>query len=705
MTPVPPGRRPIAWVFAAAVAAAPAFGGAGPPFGAYVERNYHVGEATAAVVLEHERGLPAAVRVSAVVGPTGVRAEAPLSAGAETRLEVPIADLPAGTHGVRVEVRGGGTLWRGRVEVVKRPPPPAGVRVVQVDRRRRALLLDGEPWFPLGIFGVFPEHLPEVADAGFDLTMRWKGVTTADRVDRTRPADGPHNRRAVRDYLDRVHAAGLLALEAPVKLAEEPLYVKYRDREWGRKFPVVNREVTPAVVRAARDHPAVVGYYNYDEPDDFYPDQPDHPKHLLMRTGVEEWTRTVRRLDPYHPALTLFAVDLTKVADWDAWDVPLRDHYPRPGRPLVETFRAASASAAVADGRREPFVFTPLFEKSSGHPLPLSPAEQRAQTYLALAADVRGLFYWDWPAAYGPNWETLKALAGEVNRLSPVLLTRSPRQSVDYERGGTADAVKALVKNFGGGCRLIVVNAEPRPAAVRFGLPFEPGGPVRRTFGDDVPAAGAAFADRLEPYGRRVYRLPRPWPEGGRLTLSIDLEGEPAGGAAAPTGAGGDGEDLLTGGGFERDAADLPGWPAGWHPADTVMESGVTDAAAGGRWAIVDGGGRSGGRALRLIKTEPGVADSAGVFERAEAPAACQDVTLPAAGRYVLTAWLRADRPVRARATVGWAGAEDVEVGVDWRRYEFEVHRPAGRTSVRLYLMQRGTLYLDDVSLRPAGPG
>ena len=117
---------------------------------------------------------------------------------------------------------------------------------------------------------------------------------------------------------------------------------------------------------------------------------------------------------------------------------------------------------------------------------------------------------------------------------------------------------------------------------------------------------------------------------------------------------------------------------------------------------MVAGAGRSGGRALRLVKTEPGVADSEGVFERAEAPAACQDVTLPAAGRYRLTAWLRADRPARVRAMVGWSAAGDVEVGPGWRRYEFGADRPAGRTFVRLYLLSEGTLFLDDVALRPA---
>ena len=681
-----------------------------PAIDAVVERNYYIDEPAAAVVLEAgDAGLSGAARLAASVeGPGGAvkRYEAPVRDGA-AGLSAPIGDWPAGEYAVRLEVRdGGGIVWEGRDRIVKRPPPPAGARVVQIDRVRRTLLLDGEPWFPLGVIGAPPESLPEVAGAGFDLTMRWKGVTTADRFDRGKPADHPDNRRAVRDYLDRVRDAGLLALEAPVKLVEESMYLKYRDPAWAEKYPVVNREITPAVVRLARDHPAVVGYYSYDEPDDFYPDQPDHPKHLLMREGVEEWYRTVSRLDPYHPVMTLFAADLTKVRDWDAWDVPLRDFYPVPGRPLVETHRVAAISAAVADRRHEPFLFTPLFERSSGRPLPLSPGEQRAQTYLALTGGARGLFYWDWPAAYGPNWEMLGRLAGEVNELAPALLTRSPGQSVEYDRPGTEDVVKALVKDHDGGGLLIAVNAEPRPARVRFGLPFPLPGPVGRTFGDPVPAAGAAFSDRIEPHGRRVYRLPSPWPAGGRLTLSVRQEQDDNGDEGGGGDAGGDeptdGENLLTGGGFERDAPGLPGWPAGWHPADTVMESGVTDAAAGGRWAVLADGGRSGGRALRLIKATPGIADSAGVMERAAAPAACQEVTLPASGTYALSAWLRADRPARVRAMVGWAASTDLNVGTEWRRFEVTAEGEAGGSFVRLYLLSEGALFLDDVSLERA---
>ena len=680
---------------------------AGSGIDAVVERNYYVGEPAAAVVLEaRDAGLSDAARLAASVeGPGGAvkRYDVPVRDGA-AELSAPIGDWPAGEYGVRLEVRdGGGAVWEGRDRIVKRPPPPAGVRVVQIDRVRRTLLLDGEPWFPLGVIGAPPESLPEVAGAGFNLTMRWKGVTTADRFDRGKPADHPDNRRAVRDYLDRVHDAGLLALEAPVKLVEESMYLKYRDPAWERKYPVVNREITPAVVRLARDHPAVVGYYSYDEPDDFYPDSPDDPRRLLMREGVEQWYRTVSRLDPYHPVMTLFAADLTKVRDWDAWDVPLRDFYPLPGRPLAETHRVAAISAAVAERRHEPFVFTPLFEKSSGRPLPLSPGEQRAQTYLALTGGAKGLLYWDWPAAYGPNWEMLGRLAGEVNELAPALLTRSPAKSVEYGIAGTEDVVKALVKDHDGGCLLIAVNAEPRPARVRYGLPFPLPGPVGRTFGDPVPAAGATFSDRIEPHGRRVYRLPRPWPAGGRLTLSVRQEdGDETGDETESGSEPDDGDNLLTGGGFERDAPGLPGWPAGWHPADTVMESGVTDAAAGGRWAVLADGGRSGGRALRLIKATPGIADSAGVMERAAAPAACQEVTLPATGTYALSAWLRADRPARVRAMVGWAAPTDLNVGTEWRRFEVTAEREAGGSFVRLYLLSEGALMLDDVSLERA---
>ena len=225
--------------------------------------------------------------------------------------------------------------------------PGRGEADGQANRPAVNMTRDAQPWFPLGVIGVPAEHFGDLRRAGFDLTMRWKGDTTRRRYDRGQSFDSGHNRATVLPYLDAAHAAGLKVIEAPIKLVEESLYVKFRDADWRDKYPIISHQIVPGIVRLTRDHPAVVGYYSYDEPDDFYPEQPEHPKHLLMRRGVEEFRQVVHQLDPHRPVMTLFAVDLQKVRDWDAWDVALRDFYIGVDQPMT---RVCDVARAVGGG-------------------------------------------------------------------------------------------------------------------------------------------------------------------------------------------------------------------------------------------------------------------------------------------------------------------------------------------------------------------
>ncbi|MFA9477951.1 hypothetical protein ACERK3_06525 [Phycisphaerales bacterium AB-hyl4] len=668
---------------------------------ALVELNYYVHEDVANVVFDlgHEPR-PARVRVRAAVADAGVEVEEALAESGPTVLELPLADLPEGESRVALSVLvGNRAVWEGEDRLVKLPPPNGDVRITQIDRYRRIMLVDGEPLFPMGVFGVYPEYLQDIADAGFNMTLRWKGKTTANRWDLDQPWDSDYNRySAVRDYLDAIHDAGLFAVETPTKLAPGQLYHRYRDMEWPEKYPVHNEQITPGVVRNARDHPAVIGYYSYDEPDNFWQDNPEHPHHLMMQEGVEEWYQIVKALDPYHAVMVLFAVGLSKNAHWDAWEVPMRDFYIYRRQHMSRVYDVARSDVKVSWEKNEPFVYTPLFEKSSGRPIPLSPEEQRAQTYLSLAADVKGLFYWDWPAAYGPNWEMLKQMAGEVEALSPILLERSPAQDVRYERPDTEKSVKVLVKNHDGRSYLLVVSAEPAPVEVEYRLPSRFHGEAMAWFDDDqVSLSQGVFREQLEPFARRVYELPGgEWEAGEALSLAIEVGEveEKLDPIFEPTV-----ENLIANSRFDYDYARLPGWPAAWHTIDSLMESGSA-GTEDGRWAPVTETAVHGERSMRLIKDAPGMAGSTEAFNLLVTPAIHQSVRYPEGGTYTLSVWLRADHPARVWVMHGWAHKQIENVGNDWQRYEVTFEQGSeGGSFIRIMLMSEGTLWIDGVQL------
>ena len=674
---------------------------------AMVQLNYYTTEPEATVVFD--LGPDAAkqgYKLNAQLG-GNTFSQSDIDPSGVTRLSLPIAELDEGEHEVKLSIdKGSKTVWETTDTLRKIAPAPSGIRVVQSDRHRRIMLIDGEPYFAIGVFGVYFDSLQEVADAGFNVTLRWKGETKLNRWDREKPWDSKYNQEAVDNYLDAIHKAGMYAVETPVKMAEEGLYHRFRDIPeeyakgpyWDDKYPIHNQEITPGVVKNARDHPAVIGYYSYDEPDNFYPTTPEHPKHLLMQTGVEEWYRIVRDLDPYHPVMALFAVGLSKVEDWNAWDVAMRDYYIYRDKHMSEVYVTAEDSVRIAHKMRTPFIYTPLFEKSSGRPVPLSGPEQRSQTYLSLAADVKGLFYWDWPAAYAPNWEMLKQMAGEVQQLTPVLLEKAPRQTVNYRSKDHEKSVKVLVKNHEGKTYLIAVSAEPAPVNFEIKLPDGYSSAAKVWFEDrEVELSNGTLRDEFEPYGRHVYELSdQPWPDGEALTLSLKVGSEPK---LVDPEFKLSRDNLLTNTSFEYDYARLPGWPVDWHPNDSVMEAGQV-GVDDGRWTPTGREAHEGKRSLQLIKEKPGRADSNDFYNFMSVPTARQSVRYPRGGDYTLSLYAKADRPTELIATHGWQQLEPVKVGKDWQRFEWTFNQgSAGNGFIGIAPVERGTVWVDAVQL------
>lgn len=675
------------------------------PLEAVVERNYYVDESVAAVhfllpAQPAEAELQVRTTVTLPAGePLIVSAQVEQVPGLTT-LYLPLTTVPLGSFTTTLQLLAGDrVIWTGEDRLVRRPSPPAGVRVVQIDRYRLIPLIDGEPWFPLGIIGVWQEHLQQVADAGFDLTMRWKGTTTSARFQRGEPYDSPTNRAVVNEYLDAVQAAGMYALESPVKLVEEDMYMRYRDPDWHEKYPVVNQEIVPGIVKLARRHPAVVGYYSYDEPDNFYPrDPPDSKRRLLMQEGVEQFYHVVHELDPYHLVVTLFAVGLQKVQDWQAWDMPARDFYINDSRHMSLVYERARESALVAQQRRSPLLFTPLFEESSAQLKPISPEAQRAQTYLGVIGDARGLLWWDWPAAYAPNWQMLQQLIGELRELRPILVERTPVHEVSYPRAGSERSVKLLVKAHDGKVYLIAANTEYATVETTIRLPAGITGPAQVWFDErELTVENQTLQDTLEPYGRRVYELQGEWPYGGTVELSLEVgeDVKPRDVELTPTE-----QNLVINGSFEHDYATTPGWPIGWHQADSVMQAGVV-GEPGGPWNIDATTAWHGERSLRLERTEPGRGDGNDAFNFATAPATDQRIHYPSAGTYTCSLYLKANRPALVWLMLGWGNLHRLEVSTQWQRYSVTYDAQGGNSFIRLYIMDQGKLWIDAVHVAP----
>jgi hypothetical protein len=63
---------------------------------------------------------------------------------------------------------------------------------------------------------------------------------------------------------------------------------------------------------------------------------------------------------------------------------------------------------------------------------------------------------------------------------------------------------------------------------------------------------------------------------------------------------------------------------------------------------------------------------------------------------------MKADRPVEVRVMNAWQGMIPVQVGTEWKRYDVTFNRgSAGRSFLRIALLDQGTLWLDALQLEP----
>lgn len=458
----------------------------------------------------------------------------------KTVVEIPLANLDIGPHSVSMTIVDGkgNVLEQQQVTTQKLPPAPDPIREVKADRENLVVLVDGQPFFPICIYNIPPEYLKECAAAGFNMTLRWGG-TNLKRIE-----DKQARRNAIRKYLDQIHEAGMVALEYPTGFK----YMGYADPNFREKVEDFLEYELRWVAEAVADHPAVVGYYVFDEPGGEY-----------LRGVCKRFMDIVKEYDPYHPGYVLFS---GKVRPWpEVFEFVGRDYYFRGHAPLYTVYTTVRHETAEAARIRRPYWHVPLCEMESsrtrGESGPVTGPQQRAQSYLAVIGGAKGMLWWLWPPRRVDNWGVLKQVAGEFRELSPVLLEPEPAQRVVYEPRDTAEIVVPVAKEHQGKTYLITCNSIEQPVKTVFRLPAALGNTAEVLFEDrSVQLKNGVFRDRFQAYGRHVYVFDKPWPEDGVITIAEtrSLEADTSGGTAEkPETKTDERVNLVYDGGFESD--------------------------------------------------------------------------------------------------------------------------------------------------------
>ena len=394
--------------------------------------------------------------------------------GREVRGEIPIASLLPGAHTLRAWLYGvEGVEDSVSLEFCKYLP---GEREVKIDLFSQALLKDGEPFFPIGLYWLHAEMLGEARRRSFnagDYYYKLQGEEIAELMD-----------TAAREGIGI-----LLELSDFIRRREVPDY-----------------QGIEAAVERYRRHPALLAWYLIDEP---------------AETGVPpEYTREIfariRELDPYHPVYLVNNRPHTYAAHIDASDILGIDVYPIPNYPITRVRDYVQEARWASMGRKPVWLVAQAFGGVEHWPRAPTPAELRNMVYQGLVQGARGVLFYRYcreeerhiqsPAL----WREVQALAAELKALTPVLVASDREEKIRPVGGGRE--VEALLKSSREAAYLLVVNCTSESRRVRFraeDLPaFGPVEPLHRT---RRPRRRNGMLELdLAPLGTAVYRLEPP---------------------------------------------------------------------------------------------------------------------------------------------------------------------------------------------------
>ncbi len=605
------------------------------------------------------------------------QAGVPLCAG-ENRVMVPLATIPVGEHVTLVSVTAGGEPWTSTAQLTRRPPLGQG-NEVKVDHYHRSVVVNGEPFFPYGAALYNSRALDAYAAQGFNTVVRWNT--------RYASADGSVSvtEAAENDWLlETAHGLGLKVIDR-LDATRAPWSYGPVDEGYDARFESWATNDVPEALAVIRSHPALLALMGLDEPE---------------LGGREAWARRAveafQTHDPYHPAFNNYAHGSGITAEQTASEDLISDYiYWRPvdrrGRHIANLVRQ---TVQFAHGQRKPAWIMPFNEMQlAASYVPLTPAEQRANTYLMMTLGVSGMYYFNWPSLHGDTVANVTELAGEVATLAPALLRRAPAQvtATEVTPPGVLPAVLLSLRTLPDGTPILLfVNLEDYAVDLAVRMPWLPSDASIESLNGRGHASLAldsgGFSEHLEPLATRAYRISGLALESNQVLRIIEVEEAHAPGAHHVT-------NLFANPGFEGDDYWL-------LRAEDPVRYDTSEVWSGGRSLMITRESAD-GPAITVkspdFMLEPNHRYSYGAMRR-------HDVVVPPSG----TTW--GGFSVRLRSLDDDFHIPIISTGAksfDWEpgRQDFRTYDDAHRVELQILdALNVGTARVDDVYLYDYGP-
>jgi hypothetical protein len=246
--------------------------------------------------------------------------------------------------------------------------------------------------------------------------------------------------------------------------------------------------------------PGLIGWFQFDEPDgsnlaaSSLPGPPPGVPGLSFLTLTNHFYSGAAPL-PWGRGMYPSLIAGADVIGFDLY--PLQE-WCRPNR-MADVFLAQKELVALA-GSKPTFQWIEADDwKCPGGATAVTPATVRAESWLAIAGGAHGLGYWpaEWPSAIA---HTIAGVARDVARLGPVVYAPSQPASDDNE------LVRISARTYGGAEYVFAVNAGYTATDAKITVPGL-GGRTLSVMGESrrVDADGDTFADHFAPLAVHVY--------------------------------------------------------------------------------------------------------------------------------------------------------------------------------------------------------
>lgn len=370
-------------------------------------------------------------------------------AGTDSRtaeVHVPCPDLAEGRHLLTVSAAlADGETVSARVLLRKVPRAAHEWRIDE----NLVLRHNGEPFLPYGWFSGAAEDGPRLAAEGVTVVQDYNAQWF------------PPERTL--KWLDELQKAGLYGTFYPWPSAR--FMDNYRE-------PVSADEEAAlrARVRAFRDHPALIAYYLWDEPE----------LRPLLVARAERLYQIVADEDPYHPCIMLNDTIPGIHTYRNGGDILMPDPYPLfhrgglAGRPIEYTARFMEACREASAGQRAWWVTPQAFDYFMGNKENTRPpnlTELRNQQLQALIHGARGILWYTYSHRYNyPDLDLgVPFLGREAQRLREALLAPEEPGAIVWE-AEAPEHMHAAVRRLGADVVVLTVNTRTAPQRVRFTL-------------------------------------------------------------------------------------------------------------------------------------------------------------------------------------------------------------------------------------------